>query len=341
MAWLSLLAAAVLLLVGVVLAPRAVVSVVATLRAGWRSILGALTGFGIGIAPFLLTYVPAVDKLGARRYRDVLAFAPSWRDVFNVGTGNLVWGSLLRHLRPGRPLGYEVSYAVTPILLLLVVAGALGTARSGRARRSGLVLAAAALILVILPIETSRGSPWVVVWRIPGATAIRAADRIQIVGNLVVALALVAVVSEAARRWRSRRPSLLALALGAALLLIVLAEQLNTAQVSNVHRDAEVSVLRSVGPAPTTCTSFFVTDTVHSGRPFYAYQLDAMLISQRVGLPTLNGYTGDTPAGWSLSFPERSSYSFFVKAWADQHGLDSGLCQLELSTMTWVVHPRL
>ena len=59
------------------------------------------------------------------------------------------------------------------------------------------------------------------------------------------------------------------------------------------------------------------------------------------GLPTINGYTGYSPPGWTLDSPEGPTYRDAVRSWADQHGLEGGLCQLELSTMTWVVHPQL
>jgi len=39
-----------------------------------------------------------------------------------------------------------------------------------------------------------------------------------------------------------------------------------------------------------------------SEKPYYAAELDAMIAAQRRGLPTLNGYTGNIPVGFSDSF---------------------------------------
>ena len=94
-------------------------------------------------------------------------------------------------------------------------------------------------------------------------------------------------------------------------------------------------MLRSVPAVPPGCTSFFVTDSVHPNLLFYKYQTEAMMISQRIGLPTLNGYSGDDPPGWGLSFPNTPTYMEFVRQWAIGNGLTTGICDLDLGKMSW------
>jgi hypothetical protein len=70
-----------------------------------------------------------------------------------------------------------------------------------------------------------------------------------------------------------------------------------------------------------------------------ADQIDAMLISEKYRLATLNGYTGYQPPGWGLLDPNSPGYLRAVSSWASQHGVETGLCQLDLATMQWQTRP--
>ena len=205
-AWFSLLATGVALLVTFLLSPRAGwARGRRAVTTGWRVLLAGGVGFAVGLVPFLITYLPVVHSVGARKYGTAMYFAPAVHDVVNLTTSNRVWGRLLEsiwNLPANAP--YEVSYAVTPLLLATVTLGALllgWSAWTGRAvlaarRRFTVALCLTPIILAILPIRISGGSAWVLVWHLPGATAIRAADRLQVVSDLVAALALVALASD-------------------------------------------------------------------------------------------------------------------------------------------------
>jgi hypothetical protein len=342
-AWFSLFVAALILVLTVLVAPRIMVGeVVSALRTGWRTVLGASCGFLVGLVPFVVTYLPVNRLQGGRSYSSTLLYAPRWSDLINVGTGNLLWTDLLQHLWSSPSAGpYEVSYAVTPILFLTVVAGgAVLLWRVIRHRtamtpmlRLTLALCFTSLLLAVLPVNTTDGSAWMLIWHLPGADAIRATDRIQVASDLVTALALVALATEALPHWR-RQKSTPILVLALVLSGLILVEQINNTPESQLRRSAQIALLRSVPAPPPGCQSFYVTDTVTSRLPFYQYQTDAMLISQRVGLPTLNGYSGDDPPGWSLNFVGTPSYAGLVSQWVSAHGL-VGVCDLDLGHMSW------
>jgi hypothetical protein len=82
-----------------------------------------------------------------------------------------------------------------------------------------------------------------------------------------------------------------------------------------------------------------VTDSLRNHLFFYEYQTAAMLISQRVDLPTINGYSGDNPPGWGLGYPELPGYLANVKQWTTTYGLTTGVCDFDLGTRTWRTHP--
>ena len=348
-AWFSIFACVVIFAFSFVFAPRvATKEVLGALKSGWRSLLGALVGFAIGILPFLLTYVPVLHDLGSRKYGDALFYAAKWNDVINVGAGNSLWGNLFHNSWSSpSPASYEVSYAITPILMLTVVFGALvilwalitRVALFTRPLRVVMALCCTAILFALLPINTQIGSLWVIVWHLPGASAIRAIDRIQVANNMVAALALVALGTEALRHWRRIQTATMLRVLVALVLVVILAEQLNTTSATQMRRSAQTALLTAVPPVPAGCTTFFVTDSVRNHLLFYEYQTAAMMISQRVDLPTLNGYSGDIPPGWNLEEPARPGYLAYVKQWTAAYGLTTGVCALDLGTKRWDTHP--
>ena len=177
-------------------------------------------------------------------------------------------------------------------------------------------------------------------WYLPGASAIRAIDRIQAANDLVTALALVSLATLAFRHLHSQRRSTPLRVAGIVVLCLVAAEQVNAMSGSQLRRSSQVSTMAAVPSTPAGCTSFFVIDSKRNSMRFYEFQTLAMMISQRIGLPTLNGYSGDTPTGWNLLFPNSPSYPIFVSQWTTAHGLTTGVCELDLGTMTWKEMPQ-
>jgi hypothetical protein len=348
-AWFSMFAGVVVFILTVAFAPRRMVPAVGqAVKSGWRSLLGMVVGAAVGIIPFLLTYIPVVHQLGSRTYGNALFFAAKWNDVINVGAGNVLWGNLLHNSWSApSPASYEVSYALTPILMLTIVLGSVVILWALVSRRIHftaslrvtLALCCTTILFALLPISTQIGSLWVIVWHLPGATAIRAIDRLQVASSLVAAFAFVALGAEALPHWRRLQSSAVLRVVAAILLLVILAEQLNTTSASQMRRSAQIALLASVPPAPAGCTSFFVTDSVRNHLLFYEYQTAAMMISQRLDLPTLNGYSGDNPPGWGLGYPELPGYLAQVEQWTTTHGLTTGVCEYDFGTRKWHTHP--
>jgi hypothetical protein len=62
--------------------------------------------------------------------------------------------------------------------------------------------------------------------------------------------------------------------------------------------------------------------------------IDAMLLSHEVGLPTLNGYSGQVPDGWALK-PWLPEYAANIGAWIERYDMTEGVCTYDLSAHTW------
>ena len=161
----------------------------------------------------------------------------------------------------------------------------------------------------------------------------------EVANDLVTALALVGLITEVVRHWERLRQSTILRTVGVALLCVIVVEQAHTSVSTDLNRGAQNAMLASVPTPPIGCTSFFVVDSVHNSMKYYEYQTEAMVIAQHIGVPTVNGYSGDTPPGWELLYPTSPNYTAAVRAWVETRRLADGICRLDIGTMTWTRHP--
>jgi hypothetical protein len=172
-----------------------------------------------------------------------------------------------------------------------------------------------------------------ILWQaVPGASALRAGGRVQVVTNGFV----VAVVAIALARL------LLAIAPGARLaiwgvVLLCVAEQVNLRRNHHLSRAQELAQLAAVPVPPAACKSFYIVapDRV----PPFVHQTNAMLIAQVANLPTLNGYSGWFPPGWPLWDLGEPSYRRNAWLWAARHGITDGLCEYHIPPRRWLQPP--
>lgn len=309
-----------------------------------RAALPALSfagAFGTVMVPFAMTYSPTLHTTGGRSFYEVAALSPTIGDLTNVGGDNVIWGGVLRWATGNSPRLrlVETSTAITPLLFVSLIACAVLVAR--RCRGDGSVrvatarsLQAVALVLVVLPVKVGTFSMWRAVWLfVPGARALRAVDRIQIVTGLVAVLAVATsmVVVGLDEHSRPRRTSLLLLAAGALLML----EQWNVGDRADLHHDTEVAMIRDTPAPPAECGSFFILPVAL--RDDLAAQVDAMIVAQVLHVPTLNGYSGGQPEFWDLT-PSAENYLERAARWSEYRGL-TAVCAYDAATHRWITAP--
>lgn len=346
-AWFVVLAAVVFALV---LAPFEVI------RLGWRrsmefvgarltAMVGFFGGVTVGVVPFLVVYLPVLRSNGGRTYGQVMSYAPSVRDALNLGESNYLWGTLVRGLVPLDHLrNTETSLAVTPVLIIVAVAAIVVACGMWRSRELAVltrICAAAgvtALVLAVLPIKFGVGSLWRVPWTVmPGAEGIRAIGRVDILVapiSCVTAAIGYAIIRRVAQPSLGRMPALaIALAL---LLALVVAEQFNVGEFSGIDRSVENERLTEAPHPPSTCRSFFIIDREMLS---FVANIDAMLLAVHLGIPTVNGYSGQYPPGYILLDMADPAYFSNVRAWVKTSGAEEGLCSYDTVTRRWSPTP--
>jgi hypothetical protein len=293
--------------------------------------------FSIGLIPFYVIYGPVLQLFPSWSFREYISFAPFPYDVINVSSWNGLWGWFIDSaLAPGRGNRVEQALAVTPgmtLIFLLLARGVTRTASKaiGRQWQIQFAMAAVTVLAISWLLTLKIGSVslyWLPFHVIPGASAIRVGGRIQLLVNLwiVTGLALLIDRQLSATPPNSRKPMY---AMAAAIFLFCMVEQINFTR-GGMRRTFEQQALAAV-PAPLQeCQSFFVTGPGRRPRD----DIDAMWISLKTGLPTLNGYSSLSPVGWHLGGMLVSD-RVAARSWIEASNLAGQVCLYDEATRRW------
>jgi len=348
--WFLTFFAATVAAITLLIQPRVVRRFLAFVGDNWRSILLSGAVAALALVPFVITYGPAIAAGQGRSYDEVMRNSMTLADLFNVSSRNFAWGWLMRRLSPRfKNVGWD--YGLPPGMLIAFVAGCglLCTGAQRLARRRGelravLLTSMAMSVFVIwaLLCRSESASLWHLVWRrVPGAEVIRLTFRFQYQLSLAVVVVVITTLSTAwdgliARGgWSGgprRRATLAAIAAVGAWLAI---EEVNLTRTHGVDRRQELARLASLPGPDARCRSFCILEfpAVRSSNPI-SLQIDAMLIAERLTLPTVNGYGGLGPPDWHLENPQAPDYIERVHRWAAAHRL-SHVCALAPSERRW------
>ncbi len=319
------------------------------------------------LVPLALLYWPALRLCGWRDWQDVCRYLPRWWQLLCASPHNLVYGSLAQRLPVANP---EQQVGFPLLTLVLAVAGPVLVWRSNRAPDAPGAVAAATprcrpgrdslvgacgLGLVLSMLAIVKWGSCRSAWRLahgllPGAAALRAVARYQLILTLPAGLCVAACVdagmARAAARGGRWQP---AAALGGALLCLALALE-NSVEAGAMAgwTVAEARQVTAGMPAPpAACAAMYLyCPTRPAGEPADArrltrLQLDAWQIAQHFGLPTLNGYSGQRPPSWSALWEvDGPEYLQAVDGWIRRHDL-TGVCAWDRARRRWASHAEL
>jgi hypothetical protein len=251
--------------------------------------------FSLFLLPFLLLYLPVLLQRGGHPFAlETLPFLPHLVDFLNVSPNNWLWGWLPQRL--GVLESAELRYGLPPLTLglLLFTGGAaiLRWTRRGDERSRLLSLLFIALLLAWLLLWRSPVFPlWKLVHTyVPGGTAIRPAFRFNVFLIIPVAAILAATLDGS----MSQRSPLLRR--GRFVFAVLLPACVLTEQLADIRPGIDVAeMLRrsDVPPPPADAAAFFIVN--ETGPNSIYTHMDAFTMGQRLGIPTILGYSGVLP----------------------------------------------
>jgi hypothetical protein len=189
------------------------------------------------------------------------------------------------------------------------------------------------LIVLVVPVRFGTFSVWRTFFApFPGFSAIRDPRRIIHVYELFLVFLAALLMIRLPRRSRFRF-------LASTILIVLLVTDWNR-QVfvfgrGTAHYQRWVDAAIDIDPA---CKSFFIKDASEEYTSRWNYlrtlfSVDAMFVSLKYSIPTLNGYSGWDPAEWRLYQPRDPDYRLDVARWIERHHL-TGVCEFDIERRT-------
>ena len=239
----------------------------------------------LALAPLGYHYALASREVGSRPWWEVSRYLP--RPASWLGTSWQSW--LYGWSRPIADRFIPAGYGPEHMLgygALATVLGVLGLVKRRR-ETAFCLLGAGALSLFLL---TLVPAPRVTLWRVvfvlvPGGRAVRVVARVGLVVLFPICAGVAATLDrlERRRRFALLLPCIAALLVEQGLTDLSFDKQANRADLQWVARRI-----------PEGCSSFLFTP-VDGTNPWYKYEIDAIWAGTMRQVPTLNGYSGNSP----------------------------------------------
>jgi hypothetical protein len=308
-------------------------------EANYLQLLISLFVFVLSLIPFLKTYLPVVFSGHHFPFSSTLYYSPSIKDIVNVGGNNFIWSPLLRALHFDFGNTGEISSGFTFVFLIVFVSFVIGLLKlciNKSSYKEALIysLALTSIIIILLTLKFhDRFSLWYVIYHlIPGAKAIRALGRYEIVSQM---LAVVFVIYNLNKIYIKLISSPIKNNYIVSILIITIITGMFLEQLNRgcyvLNKQEQMEFLDKF-TAADQCKSFYIHHFDRLNRPFYAYQIDALMVSMKLNIPTINGYSGILPDSWHLGDPSSPLYNYYVNQWIISSGLEKNICSLNLDT---------
>lgn len=258
------------------------------------------------VLPLLLPYQAQSKMLEGRNFADVLPTIPTLASHFYTTWGPKLWGFLAAAPPPvdGPFWLHYLFMGAAPWIAFMI--GSIVAVRHWATPRNALLQTTVAglFLLFLFTTQFDGCSLYKLIWHLPGFNSIRDVHRVVCIQSALFSFVLVVVASQVLSiRYLMAKGAFL---LPIAVLTDALFDPDTIARVE-VQRCQDIerpivqamgqpeSALQSVAFVPLRKESYLAD---YSGGPL-AYQITAMLAAQKANLPTVNGYSGYFPSGFS------------------------------------------
>jgi len=298
-------------------------SLVSVLKKEYLFIVFGLIVSVIVLTPLLNHYYMAFLEFGQRPWAEVERMLPRPQSWLFMGKRNILYSSLAQYsIFNNIPMAHEHVICPGYITILAAFCGFL-------IKRRYVVVKILVFICIMTVILTTRWTEEIMLWKvfyehIPGLSSIRAVSRMGILLLVPVSMGLAFLVDS----QRERRVPILIILIAAFCVV----EQANySSSYSKSEYRGRVNGLVEV-VSPSFSTFYLSGDVPSDDYTFSVVNLDAMWASLETGVPTINGYSGNVPPGYTL-WRTQNADNFqrvigALQLWCNQKGIDTGEVQL-------------
>lgn len=287
----------------------------------------------IALIPFLMTYVPIGRQTGMHDFRETIGWNSSLFNLINTGSGNLLWGQVMTQFHFGlgeMVVGYPFIFLFI-LLFSIVDSVTVSQIDSVVFYRP---LAYAIIVSILISISIFHFSFWYVVWKFfLGARGLRVVCRYWIFLVFPMCILISYYLSNRVV-WSFSVFCFL-------IPMLLIAEQINLMHGTNLNAKNQQAFVDSIKPIPRQCQSFFVVGTrygeMDSSVSNYLNNVDAMMISEIIGVRTINGNSTFNPPDWNFGYYPTETYLDRINRYAKTHAISAGLCSFDIIQSQWVL----
>lgn len=234
-------------------------------------------------------YYEGFSQVGGRTWEETATMIPRLKSWLNMSPDNWVYG-WTRHFIDFSVTNMEHEHRIGLGIVTLGMCLA-GLVRMAKETWGKVMVISTIIIVLVALMYPYDWSPWKLVWKsVPAAGAIRAVTRIALLLLIPLSIAVALYV----HHLKSR-----VLTVAALLILCLEQGQTTLAFEKNVIRRRVASIASMI---PQGSQAFYYAPQVTSfvkPRPLWENQLDTMWAQMIAGVPTINGYSANLPAGWA------------------------------------------
>jgi len=308
--------------------------------------------FILFLIPFIDLYLPIIKDNGGRSYQEVDSMLPRPWSYLWMGHENMVWSWIPKHefyslpMWPEHRIGIGLIFSCFALLsfswalkgFFKVQRGRLGLSLTGLwnfpkissrfdASKYFLLIGCLGVLVFFILSLRLNSSLWGIIYsNIPGGSSVRAVTRYALIAYFFVGIFVAVFLNEIENQtYSSNIKKICFIFLTYVVIVFGIFEQTGTAWNSDSnHSNYWVnSVINKIKPS---CDSFYLMASKDFPRPFWAIHIDAMMASQLLNIPTLNGYSGHFPKDYPLWNPKGNNIKSAIDKWASRMKLDGKVC---------------
>jgi len=306
----------------------------------------------VSLLPFILTFYPKSRESNPRSLEAILSSLVVPEAILQVGLQNIfnypVYQNLISVISPNYTPQLNWEYYNTGITLIVFSIFCLSMFyfffRLKKHRSNNVfLLGISSVILTILIVKVNGTSLWVYVYEfLPGGKALGVISTGLIFISLPIYVTAVYILTKLGKKT-------FVFSVISALLIL---SELNNPTLK-VDRLTEVNRNYTVTTPPFLCESFYVSGWINQETTpgywewfnnQYGHNVSAMLLAQKLNIPTINGMASFIPKKYDLVGPNGSAFSpnsqeyqNRVNSYVESFKLDN-VCRLDLNTKQWETH---
>lgn len=266
-----------------------------------RILLLPITGL-ISLIALYYPYLVMAKTTGYRSWESVLGLMPTPQSYFYTNPSSINWKFFNQIFKP---TNWEMVAFPGGVVILFFI-GLFFLVRGTDFYRHHLLKSVLVTLLlsILFTIKIENYSLYYLVYKIPGFGALRAVSRIISVQMFLFSIVVMIVVHHLYSLVKENKPKYQSVFIGLILVLVFIDQRVTGITGFNKAKTHEIEQewLDKVGIQLADCQAV-VLSIKDTGEPFWMTHLDAMMLTQELRLPCINGYSGGTPTGYALSKP--------------------------------------